>query len=177
MLLVNILKYILGFILAMAILAGSGFAAAIYIMNRTSILPEKPIYTNDKASVKAEAEKIKAQKAANDPSKSNAPKSQQQEPSKSKSEPQKPPQTAKSPEPEESTDELPEGAYKARVTWPQGLSIRQEPSVNAERVGGVAFDRTVIVLKDSQDKAWQQIRVEDNEQEGWVKAGNTKPIN
>ncbi|MDJ0736626.1 MAG: SH3 domain-containing protein [Nostocaceae cyanobacterium] len=174
--LVNILKYILGFILAMAVLAGSGFAAAVYIMNRTAILPEKPVFNNDKPSVKAQAQRIKAQKTENDTSKSTSA-NQKPDSSQSKSKPKKPPETAKPKEPAKSSDELPQGAYKARVTWPQGLSIREKPSLNSQRLGGVAFNRRVIVLKISQDKAWQRIRVEGNDQEGWVKAGNTKRIN
>ena len=53
----NILKTILGILLAMAILVGSSAALAIYFMNRTSMTPPKPVFSNDKAAVKAQARK------------------------------------------------------------------------------------------------------------------------
>jgi hypothetical protein len=31
-----------------------------------------------------------------------------------------------------------------------------------------------VVLEESSDKNWQKVRLEDGQQEGWVKAGNTK---
>ena len=70
--------------------------------------------------------------------------------------------------------ELPPNAYYAQVTWPQGLSLRAEPSINAGRIGGIAFDETIIILEDSADGKWQRVRVPWSEQEGWVKAGNIK---
>ncbi len=161
----NILKYILGFLLAIAILVGSGFAAALYLMNRTSILPAKPIFSNDKSSVKAKLpkQKINQGTSTNVASKKVTPKTKTS-----------PTQT---PGDDELTENLPPGAYQARVTWPQGLSIRESASKDAQRIGGVAFNRKVIVLEQSPDKAWQKIRIDGSQQEGWVKAGNTKAIN
>ena len=71
---------------------------------------------------------------------------------------------------------LPPGAYPATVTWPQGLILRAEPKVNAERRGGIGFIAKVIVLELSNDKSWQKIRIESSGKEAWVKAGNTKKI-
>jgi hypothetical protein len=61
------------------------------------------------------------------------------------------------------------------VTQPIGLIIRQEPSVNAAQLGGVEYNREVIVLEDGPDGAWQKIR--SGAVEGWVKGGNTQRIN
>ncbi|NRB06549.1 MAG: SH3 domain-containing protein [Richelia sp.] len=158
----NILKYILGFLLAIAILFGSGFAVALYLMNRTSIPPEKPIFSNDKSAVKANSSQRQVKKEASKNSATNK-----------KTSPAKPEPT---PEPDESPEILPPGAYKARVTWPQGLSIRETADINAKRIGYVAFNRKVIVLEESPDKAWQRIRIDGSEQEGWVKSGNTKAV-
>ncbi|HEY9604967.1 MAG TPA: SH3 domain-containing protein, partial [Allocoleopsis sp.] len=73
---------------------------------------------------------------------------------------------------------LPPGAYKARVTWSEGLIVRDSPSVEGNRVGGVALNQEVIVLKDSPDGKWQQVRVTaEGEQEGWVRSGNVERIN
>lgn len=160
----NILKYILGFLLAIAILVGSGFAAALYLMNRTSILPAKPIFSNDKSSVKAKLLKQKVNSGASTKVAST------------KINPKTKP-SPKTTGKDKSLEELPPGSYRARVTWPQGLSIRESADQNAKRIGGVAFNRKVIVLEQSSDKAWQKIRIDGSEQEGWVKAGNTKAIN
>jgi hypothetical protein len=159
----NILKLILGVFLAMSILVGGGAALAIYFMNRTSINPPKPVFSNDKASVKAEAAKTPT------PGASTAANSQV------KSTPKPKPVVTKSPE-EESEKPLPPGAYPATVTWPEGLILRAEPEINAPRIGGVGFNAKVIVLQLSDDKTWQKIRIESSQEEAWVKAGNTKKV-
>ena len=157
----NILKVILGVLLAMAILVGGSAALAIYFMNRTSINPPKPVFSNDNAAVKAEAAKTPtpgATTAAN-------------------------PQTKTTPKPKptpttsaEQEKPLPPGAYPATVTWPQGLILRAEPGANGERLGGVGFNAKVVVLESSSDKNWQKIRIESSGKEAWVKAGNTRKV-
>lgn len=158
----NIFKLILGFLLAIAILVGGGAALAFYFMNRTSINPPKPIFSNDKASVKAEAVKTPAPGAtsANSQTKNT----------------QKPKVTPTESPSAESEKPLPPGAYSATVTWPQGLILRAEPKINAERLGGIGFNAKVIVLELSNDKSWQKIRIESSGKEAWVKAGNTKKV-
>jgi uncharacterized protein YgiM (DUF1202 family) len=71
---------------------------------------------------------------------------------------------------------LPPGAYKARVTWSEGLSLRDAPGSEAARIGGVTFNQEVFVLKESDDQRWQQVRLAQGEQEGWIKAGNIERI-
>lgn len=160
----NILKIILGVLLAMAILVGGGAALAIYFMNRTSINPPKPVFSNDNAAVKAEAAKNiptpGATTAANPQTKTTP-------------QPKPTPTVAAS---EEQEKPLPPGAYPATVTWPQGLILRAEPKVNAERLGGIGFNAKVVVLESSNDKTWQKIRIESSGKEAWVKAGNTKKV-
>ena len=151
----NILKIILGVLLAMAILVGGSAALAIYFMNRTSTTPPKPVFSNDKASVKAQAAKTPTPGATTAP---------------------KPKPTPTNLVLEEEEKPLPPGAYPATVTWPQGLILRAEPEVNAERLGGIGFNAIVIVLELSNDKSWQKIRIESSGKEAWVKAGNTKKI-
>ncbi|MBV6624222.1 MAG: SH3 domain-containing protein [Rivularia sp. (in: Bacteria)] len=159
----NILKVILGVLLAMAILIGGSAALAIYFMNRTSISPPKPVFSNDKAAVKAQAAKTPtptAKTTANSSAKTT---------SKPKPTPIESPLA-------EAEKPLPPGAYPATVTWPQGLILRAEPKVNAERLGGIGFNAKVIVLGLSDDKTWQKIRIESSGKEAWVKAGNTKKV-
>ncbi|MHC0062807.1 SH3 domain-containing protein [Nostoc sp. UIC 10890] len=147
-------KFILGFFLAIAVLIGGGAAIALYFMNRTGIPPAKPVYSNDSPSVKAQAPK--ATQAQLSPSSTSTP--------------------TESPKPTPTAKPLPSGAYRGRVTWADGLSLRSQPNQEAERIGGVAFNQKIIVLEESGDKGWQKIRLEDSEQEGWVKAGNTEKV-
>jgi uncharacterized protein YgiM (DUF1202 family) len=156
----NLLKFILGIILAIAVLIGGGVAAALYFINRTAIPPAKPVFANDAPAVKAQAAKSPAPGASLSPT-----------PVASAN---PTPTPTKLPDKADANKPLPDGAYKARVTWSQGLSLRKEPTQDAERVGGVGFNQKIIVLEESQDKVWQKIRLEDGEQEGWVKANNTK---
>jgi hypothetical protein len=69
---------------------------------------------------------------------------------------------------------LPQGAYKGRVTWSSGLSLRADPNSSANRVGGVDYNSELIILETSQDGQWQKVRVANGSQEGWIKAGNIK---
>ncbi len=70
--------------------------------------------------------------------------------------------------------QLPANSYYAVVTWPEGLSLRAEPSVDAERVGGIEYNSKIAILEDSNDGKWQRVMLPWNQQEGWVKGGNTK---
>jgi hypothetical protein len=167
----NLFKYLLGFILAIAILIGSGVAATLYFINQSSRVPPKPIYANDEPDVRASAgfntTKVSSTTAPTTKPSPVANKTPETEPTT------KPTPKAT----EKATTELeplPPGAYNARVTWPQGLSLRSEPKTDAERVGGAGFNQKVIVIEESEDKVWQKVRLEGTDQEGWVKSGNTK---
>lgn len=76
----------------------------------------------------------------------------------------------------EEPEELPPGAYRARVTWSTGLSLRAEPGQEAARIGGVGYNSELIILKTSADGDWQQVRLLGSQQEGWVKAGNVEKV-
>lgn len=154
----SLTKFLLGFFLAIAVLVGGGAAIALYFMSRTGITPAKPVYSNDSPSVKAQAPKTTepGTKAESSPS--------------STSTPTESPKATPSPKP------LPSGAYRGRVNWAEGLSLRSQPNQEAEKIGGVGFNQKIIILEESEDKSWQKIRLEGSEQEGWVKAGNTEKI-
>ncbi|MBD2513771.1 SH3 domain-containing protein [Nostoc sp. FACHB-973] len=162
----GLVKYILGIFLAIAVLIGGGVAVALYFMNRTGIPPAKPIFSNDSPSVKAQAPK--ATEAGGKPTPTPG------TPTESSPNPTSTPTPTESPEATPSPKPLPSGAYRGRVSWAEGLSLRSKPNQDAERIGGVGFNQKIIVLEESEDKAWQKIRLEDSEQEGWVKAGNTE---
>jgi hypothetical protein len=153
--LTNLLKVILGFILAIAVLLGTGLTVALYFVNRTAVTPPKPLYANDNPS-----KQIKKPKAT--------PKSQLQKPAT----PNATSSPTATPTPTESPKALPPDAYEGTVTWAQGLSMRAEPDANSSTTGGVGGNKKVIILEESADKKWQKIRIADTDKEGWVKAGN-----
>ncbi|BAY74691.1 SH3 type 3 domain-containing protein [Nostoc linckia NIES-25] len=161
----GLIKYILGFFLAIAVLIGGGVAVALYFMNRTGIPPAKPIFSNDSPSVKAQAPKATEPGGKPTPTPNTT---------KSPSSASPTPTPTESPKPTPSPTPLPSGAYRGRVSWAEGLSLRAQPNQDGERIGGVGFNQKIIVLEESEDKAWQKIRLEDSGQEGWVKAGNTE---
>lgn len=68
--------------------------------------------------------------------------------------------------------QLPAAAYDAKVTWKDGLSLKKEPKPGAEKLGGVAFNGKVAIIKTSDDKQWLLVRSATNNLQGWVKAGN-----
>ena len=63
-------------------------------------------------------------------------------------------------------------AYDAKVVWKDGLSLKKEPDSGAEKVGSVAFNAKVAIVKTSADKQWVFIQSETDNLQGWVKAGN-----
>jgi cytoskeletal protein RodZ len=142
----NVIKFLLGISLALAILVSGGVAAALYFLHRVATPPAKPIFSNDTAEVKARGTSTASSAAAT----TNTT--------------------------EAASPSLPPGTYKARVTWAQGLSVRSEPSLEAERIAGVGYNEELTVLEISSDKGWQKIRIDNSEQEGWVKAGNVERI-
>jgi len=82
-------------------------------------------------------------------------------------------------EEEETTTEVvesePEG-YRGRVIWSEGLTVRAEPDINSDRLGGVSYNQELIILETSHDETWQKIRIPEDNLEGWVKAGNLEKI-
>ncbi len=153
----GIAKFIIGFFVGIFILAAGGAAAAYYFWTKLSITPAKPIFAEEQPKKQPTAKQASNAQASN-----SKPKSQPA------STPSKPPTPAQ---------ELPPGAYQARVTWSEGLSLRDAPSTNSQRVGGVMFNQEVIVLKQSDDQKWQQVRLANGEQVGWIKSGNTEKVN
>ena len=56
------------------------------------------------------------------------------------------------------------------------MILRDQPDEDAGQLGGIAFDEEVIVLKESEDGRWQQIRIPDSDRQGWVKGGNVDKV-
>ena len=119
----GLVKLVLGFVIAITLLVSGSVALALIFINRASSPPPKPIFANDSSTVKKAANITK-------PKTSIATKEN--------------PKTKPSP--------LASGSYPARVTWNQGLSLRAEPSLDAERIGSLDYNQKVIVLQQSKTK-------------------------
>ena len=180
--LIAITQFILGFILGIALLAGVSVSVGYYYLSRMSTVPKKPVYseeqvqsTSDSAETVPVPEKVESSTAAPEATvKSPVVPETTPEP-----EPKAEPKVKPKIEPESLKDiepELPPNAYRAEVTWPQGLSLRAEPSINAGRVGGVSYNSELIILEDTADGKWQKVRIPWSGQEGWVKGGNTQRL-
>lgn len=68
------------------------------------------------------------------------------------------------------------GAYYAKVTWKEGLTLRGAPSAEVGKIGSVPYEERIVVLTESQDKKWQKIRLEEGDRVGWIKAGNIERV-
>lgn len=149
-------QFILGFLIGIALIAGSAVGAAYYYFTKaSSSVPEKPLYSEETANVPV------AQQTTED-----------------ENETQLDLETLSNVEtqPEPVTELIPPNAYYATVTWSEGLSLRAEPSIDAERIGGVGYNARILILEDSADKRWQKVRIPGSEREGWVKAGNVRRV-
>jgi hypothetical protein len=148
----GVFKFILGFALAIALLFLAGAGLTRYLLSRLTTPPPRPTFTNDPSPSPA------ASPAASPPVATSPA-----------------PSVAASPAASPSPSPSPVG-YRARVTQPIGLILRQEPSAEAARIGGIEFNEEVTVLEDSPDGGWQKVRAASGA-EGWVKGGNTAQIN
>lgn len=173
-------KFLIGFAIAIGLMVGAGVAAALYFVTKLTTLPPKPVFANDTAAVKAQAQAQGNQpKSEPTPAPSKAPAATPvpaptatNVASTTESIPSPAPTPSASPSPQT----LEAGAYKARVTWSRGLSVRSNPTLESDRIGGVAYKQDIVVLSESDDKRWLKIRTEDGETEGWVKAGNLERV-
>lgn len=146
----GLIKFLIGFILALAILAGGSVAAGLYFVTRLTELPPRPVFDNEqpvKPKPSSPTPAAKQNTPANSSSNSSA-----------------------------NSTTLAPGTYLARVIWQDGLILRDRPSFDAKSIGGVDFNKNVIVLETTSDKEWERVRVEGANQEGWVKGGNTEKI-
>ena len=133
-----------------AILGGVGY---YFFITQMSTHPPKPIFAEERGGVKpiAAKPKPKAKTTAAIPT---------------------PAPAAKDPLDPNAPDKLPPGSYDAKVVWKDGLSLKKDPELGAAKVGGVAFNAKVAIVKTSDDKQWVLIQSETDNLQGWVRAGN-----
>jgi hypothetical protein len=154
----SLTRFLVGFLLAIALLVGGGVATARYFIVKFTTPPPKPIFPNDKpvAAGKNVSASTKPQSASSSLPSSNLA-----------------PSNAASPTPKP----LEPGAYRAKVVQPIGLILRDNPSLDSNQIGGIDNNEQIVVLEESADKEWQRVRVESSDRQGWVKAGNTERTN
>jgi Bacterial SH3 domain len=147
------LQLLIGILTGLVGLAGIlGGAGYYFFITQMSTRPPKPIFAEERDGGKSLAAKPKAKTSvAAKPAQSPVPKD---------------PQNPNAPE------KLPPEAYDAKVLWKDGLSLKKEPNSGAEKLGGVAFNAKVAIVKTSDDKQWVLIQSETDNLQGWVKAGN-----
>ncbi|MFM9267968.1 SH3 domain-containing protein [Tychonema sp. BBK16] len=143
-------KFLVGFLLAIVLMTGASVAAALYFAAKLTTIPERPTFPNDKTAVRIAGAKPTPTAKASPVSDSSS--------------------DTPSPKP------LAPGTYRALITQPIGLILRDSANRDANRIGGVGYQEKVVVLEDSPDKEWQRIQVEDGSRDGWVKGGNTEKV-
>jgi cytoskeletal protein RodZ len=158
-------QFILGFFLGVFILTGTVAAAAYFFLNRMSDAPPEPVFSEEDTS-EPEPQEQSASSDSDNQSATNT----STTPVESEPEPEEKPEEEKT-----IAERFGEQAYEARVTWPNGLSLRSNPSLNASRVGGVYYDDRLVIIETQGD--WQRVYVPESGQQAWVKAGNVEKIN
>ena len=138
-------------LIAIALLLGGGFFAFQFVVSQFTAPPPRPTFPNDTPKPTAKPVAAVAAKPQISPS------------------PATTPQASPSPKPSPVTK-------RARITLGEGLNIRQGPSAETERVGGVDYSDEVTILEESPDKEWVRVRVESSGAEGWIKSGYTEPV-
>jgi uncharacterized protein YgiM (DUF1202 family) len=147
--LVGLSKLVFGVFLALILMSLAGVATARYFMSRLSLLPPKPMFEND-APVQPVVPPTGSPLIATTASTQGTP---------------IPPATP-----------LTAGAYKAVVSQPIGLVLREGPGTTFRQLAGIDHNTPLVVLEESPDKQWLHVRLEVNGQEGWVKAGNIRKV-
>ena len=131
-----------------AILSGAGY---YFVVTQMGTRPPKPIFAEERGGPKpVAAKKAKTKTTVGT----------------------KPALAAKDPLNPDAPEQLQPGAYDAKVVWKDGLSLKKDPEPGAEKVGGVAFNAKVAIIKTSDDKQWVLIQTETDNLQGWVRAGN-----
>ena len=133
-----------------AILSGAGY---YFVVTQMGTHPPKPVFAEERSGPRPVAAKKAKAKTTVAASTSPAP-------------------AAKDPLNPDAPEKLPSGSYDAKVVWKDGLSLKKDPQPGAEKVGGVAFNAKVAIIKTSDDKQWVLIQTETDNLQGWVRAGN-----
>ena len=152
-------KTLTGLLLAAALLAVGSYFAVNYAYNQLTQLPPKPTFPNDNPNF------IKKNKSKSIGKNIALPQKDDEKPdddnvgekAKAKEEPKLKP--------------LPAGAFEGRVSYPQGLVLRNSAAQDSGTIGGLEFNETLTVIETTTDGEWQKVRT-NKDKEGWVRGGN-----
>ncbi len=142
-------KTFTGLLLAATLLAVGSYFAFNYLMTQLTKLPPKPTFPNDNPDFVKKNSKPKSSKSAVKPD-IKQPKDLDKE-------------VVKKP--------LPPGSFEGRVTYSEGLVLRDSSSRGSATIGSVAFNEKVTILETTADNEWQKIRTK-NDKDGWIRGGN-----
>jgi hypothetical protein len=149
----NLTKLLSGVFLAIALIVSGCFFAAQHVIAQFTAPPPKPTFPNDNPGAKPKLQPTPAAK-----------------PSTTKASPKPSVTPTPSPKPTEAA------GYRARITLSQGLNLRESPSRDSARIGGVASTQALQCWKIAR---WSMAASEarGSGREGWVKAGYTERVN
>lgn len=169
-LLTGLVKLTLGIFFALVLISLVGVAATRYFIARLTAVPPKPAFAND--TEETYGAPINQLEVESEP---------ELKPLGEGTPPPTAPQPETAPAAEQQAEAKPDApaeeaeGYSARVTQPIGLILRQDPSQDAEHIGGVEYESELVVLGESDDGEWQKVKL-SNDQVGWVKGGNTEAL-
>jgi len=153
----SLFQFLIGFFLGIILFTAGIAGGAYFFLTQVSSNPPKPNFSEEKSSVEETP--------------------QSESPNQTETATEETAKETQETTTNEETENLPEGAYRGKVIWSTGLSLRAEPGIDSERIGGVGYNWEIIILGTSDDGDWQKIRIPSSGQEGWVKAGNIEKIN
>ncbi len=156
----GLFQFLIGFFLGIILFTAGIAGGAYFFLTQVSGNPPKPTFSEETSAEKFTPE-------SSQPTVTTTTKPEEEKET---------PETVTEETVTEETEDLPEGAYRARVIWSSGLSVRSQPDPNSERVGGVGYNWEIIILSSSSDGDWQKIRIPSSGEEGWVKAGNVEKV-
>lgn len=142
-------KTFTGLLLATTLLGVGGYFGVNYLMTQLSKLPPRPTFPNDNPDFVKRNNKPENSKTELKPDNKELKELDKEVPKKP----------------------LPPGGFEGRVTYSNGLVLRDSASRGAATIGGVEFNEKVTVLETSADNEWQKIRTK-NDRDGWIRAGN-----
>jgi len=177
----SVLSFVVGVLLASALLVLSGAIVARYFITKLTATPPKPTF--NKTVVMAPP---KPKLATPEPAKqSSTPKASPSTKAVSVAKtgtvnetitPKPSSSPSSSPSPSASPSPSPTDGYRGRVVQPIGLILRNDPNSGSAQVGGIDYNQQVTVLEKSPDGVWVRVRLEGSQTEGWVKAGNVEKV-
>jgi hypothetical protein len=156
------LRVMVGIFVAVALLGAGGYVIANYYVKKYGTPPKKPVFAEEYSTPFAAMQT----RAPNPPKPTVTPGAIAPGATKT---------NAPKPTPTPTPSEVPKGDL-AKVVWPQGLLLRDQPGYESGQSGGVDFNTQVYILETSPDQIWQKVQVRGKSLQGWVKAGNLEKI-